>query len=348
MITQPSSIQSFVRKAASLSLLLTFCILPMSAVHAQSYDLYATLWKSRGYVVGAKLSDSGLHLLNVGVKQDTTWTQIGWNNPRINGVDYDPSNPQTLYLSAGNGVMKSTNRGRTWRTTSSWDVTEAQEISVDQKNPNNLFVATAAGIWRSTDRGESWTDASKNIAYRWRYTQSVKVDRSRSGSVLAGTDGGIYRSDTNGNAWRLVSPAVPIWDIEQSRSNPNVWIAATIGKGVIISRDGGRTWRSTNAQADGHFYSVDISPTNANQMVAVGFGTGIWASTNGGTTWRKIGQPTSTNNSYEVKFDRNSPDRFIVATTEKGIYSTNDMGQTWKRLGMNGALVFDMAFIPKQ
>lgn len=323
-----------------LLILLTTSDSRLTTANAQTYDLYATLWKSRGYVVGAKLADSGLHRL----EGDTTWVQYGWNNPRVNGLAYDPTNPQTLFVSCGNGVQKSTDRGKTWRITSGWDLTEAQEMTIDQKNPRNLFTATAAGIWRSTDNGESWHDASANIPVRWRYTQSVKIDRTQSGVVFAGTDGGIYRSLNNGVSWQLASFRVPIWDIEQSESNPNIWLAATIGKGILRSKDGGRTWE---VKTSGRFYSVDIDPTNSNRMAAVGFDTGIWVSENGGTSWRRTGQPNSMNNFYEVKFDRNNPQRFIVSTNEKGIYSTDDFGQTWKRLGVQGAFVFDMVFVPK-
>lgn len=312
------------------------------ALAQQPSRLYAGLVNSRGYVVGAKLLPSGLHVYET----DTTWQLIGWTHPRVSAIAADPNNPDILYLACGNGAFKSSDGGASWRVTSGWEITEAQGICVDPKAPQNVYLSTSYGIWRSTDYGESWIAASTGLAKK--YTQVAFVDRSRSGRLLAGTEGGLYESTDGAKSWSLRGlQGMAVLDLEQSPTNPEIWIAGTQKDGVWLSGDNGKSWRAATAPvAHTSIYGVAIDPFEPKNMAAAGWDTGVFLSRDGGATWQQHREGLPVPHIYELIFDANQAGALWVATVEEGIFRSADFAQTWQFMGMYGSVVFDMIYIP--
>ena len=304
--------------------------------------LYAGLNKSKGYVVGARLSASGLHRYD----GDTTWTHLGWSNPRISGVAADPSAPQRRYLAAGNGVMVSQNGGAAWRIPTDWRVTEVQDVAAE---PGRAYAGTAYGVWRSEDGGVTWAEANAGIPEMERYTQDVEVDPTTPRRVLAATQGGVYASADGAGSWRRVGPAVPVYDVAQSAARPALWFAGTRGRGLLRSEDGGATWASVGGRAfrASTVFSVAVDPADARRVAAASWGQGVLVSSDGGRTWASRTRGLPVPNVYAVIFDVNRPGRLWAATFEAGIFTSDDLGRSWRYAGMNGTLVFDFAFLPE-
>lgn len=309
-------------------------------VHAQHLTLYASLNKSKGYVVGRPVSASGLHRYD----DDTTWAHVGWTNPRISGFAFDPSMPQRRYLAAGNGVMVSQNGGQTWRIPTDWRVTEVQDVAAE---PGRGYAATAYGVWRSLDGGLTWAEANDGIPTMDRYTQDIEVDPSHPGTVLAATDRGVYRSTNAAASWSRASAPMTVYDLAQSASTPQVWYAATHRNGLWRSTDAGASWQTVApAFRTTSFMNVAVNPTDARRVAGASWGQGVVISTNGGRTWtsRTAGLPVR--NIYAVIYDPRGRNRLFAATMEGGIYTSDNDGRTWRYAGMNGTMVFDFTFIP--
>ena len=325
--------------AFMLTFALAFAGAPPAEAQGRS-GLWAGLVKTKGYVVGSPLASSGLHRFD----GDTTWSHVGWNIPRVSGVSFDPHDTDVIFLAAGNGALRTIDGGRSWKITTGWEVTEAQDIAVDPRTPEHVYVATAYGVWRTRDRGENWLEATAELPEK--YTQVVAVDRSQSGRLLIGTWGGLYVSEDAGESWELAGSAgIPVHDIQQSRSDPDTWMAGTKDHGVLLSDDGGRTWRSAADDVDGRsMLAVAIDPFDEANMAAAGW-DGIFLSTDGGREWEKRTAALPVAESYEIVFDAAEPGRLWAATVEHGIFYSDDFGTTWQYAGLNGALVFDMIFI---
>lgn len=307
-------------------------------------QLYAGLIKSKGYVVGSELMSSGLHRLS----GDSTWAHVGWNTPRISGITYDPARPDTMYLAAGNGIHRTYDGGASWRLTTDWRITEVQDVSLDPHAPDHVYLASAYGVWRTEDGGASWTEANDGLLPPGRtYTQTIEVDRAQRGRVLVGTEDGVYASTDGAASWHRVGGAgLEVLDLQQSRTEPDAWIAATYRNGLLLSSDGGRTWRAgPDALAEHSVHAVAIDPTDADRMAAVGWGTGVYVTEDGGRTWTRRGGTLPVDDFYETVFDANVPGRLWAATLEEGMYFSDDLGQTWTSAGLGGTLVFDMAFV---
>ncbi len=302
-------------------------------------DLFGGLIRTKGYVVGAKLSASGLHQM-IG---DTTWNHIGLNHPQLKGIAADPMHPDTLYLACGNGILRSYDGGTHWRITTGWEVTEVQDVAVDPTDPAQIYAASSYGVWRSADRGETWVEATGGLPKK--YTQVVKVDAE--GHVLIGTEGGVYRSIDKGVTWQSVGPKdVHILALAQSAAQPNRWIAGTQKQGVLLSYDGGNTWNRVGGNmANAHIYSVSFHPTTPDRIVAGGWDTGLMMSTNGGKKWKRYTKGLPVPHLYQVLFDAYTPDRLWVATVEAGLFRSDDFGAHWEYAGLDGTLIFELTHL---
>ena len=127
--------------------------LPLQA----QYTLYACVTNTREYVVGAKLSPSGLF-----EKSPAGWQHAGYNHPFLNAMDYD-MDPHIVYLAAGNALIRATDHGRTWKFLTGSDVTELRDVAVDRNAPGTIYFAYSRGIRVSRDRGATWQEIGAGL-----------------------------------------------------------------------------------------------------------------------------------------------------------------------------------------
>ncbi len=314
-----------------------------AAQPAGEATLYAGFIPSKGYVVGGSLTASGL----IRRGEEGRWTHLGPNNPRVNALAYDPARPETLFVAAGNGVLRTFDGGRHWRIATDWRITEVQDVAYDVRAQGFVYAGTAYGIWRSPDYGDTWHEAADGIPQGMTYTETIEVDRTTAYRVLAGTDDGLYLSTDGARSWlRVGAPGVEVLDLQQSRTDPEVWLAGAYRHGLYLSTDGGRSWRPGPSEWAAHsFHGVAIDPFDARRMAAAGWDTGVLVSTDGGRTWIRRGRALPTDDFYEVAFDANVPGRILAATLEEGLFASDDLGETWSLQGLAGALIFDLAFV---
>src|SRR5580700_4379247 len=208
--------------------LLAAAMLPLPA--AGQYTIYACTVTSKGYVVGARLPPSGLFL-----KSDAAgWRHAGYNHPSLTALDYDTRDPSTVYVAAGNGLLRVTEHGERWKILTGSDVTELLDVSLDRNVPGTIYFSHTAGIQVTHDSGATWQDASSGLHRK--YTAAIRVDRQHSGYLVAGNEEGIFRSEDGGKHWKLAGAAgFQVLHIEQSPHDPCHWLAATEGGGIFVS-----------------------------------------------------------------------------------------------------------------
>ncbi|HET6569040.1 MAG TPA: hypothetical protein VFG50_13830, partial [Rhodothermales bacterium] len=306
--------------------------------------LHVVVLETDAFIVGAANAGMGLHR-HEGAGQ---WTSLGWRNIRSNGLDWDRSRPHILYLAAGNGLLRSTDAGASWRITTGWDITEVQDVAVDPYEPDTLYIATAYGVLRSADQGETWTPASRGIPEpRCTFSYVLQPDVSRKETIIVGTEDGLYRSEDGAGIWRPVGPRdVAIRDLRQSLADPKLWLAGTEDRGVLMSRDGGAAWSFIGAPfRDATIYSVALAPFDAGRMAVGGFGTGVFVSGDGGITWRTQPESLGNRHVHALAFDPNDSGRLWAGTVGGGVFQS-DGDSPWTYAGLDGATVWDMTFIP--
>lgn len=209
----------------------------------------------------------------------------------------------------GQGVFKSTDRGKTFKQLSSsvgvagfegiWDIEHSYSDS------NTIFVGTNAnGLYRSSDNGGSWTAV---------FTGGNKLVNDvlclPSGRVLCSQQGNtVYYSDSNGKPGTFAAvtfPSKPLGgsyrriQLANNRKFPNVVYALFEGYNFsdncvafYKSSDGGKTWKlkTTPTQIGASYQSyclmLGVSTTDTNKIAAGGVNSAY--STNGGASWTQM------------------------------------------------------------
>jgi hypothetical protein len=276
---------------------------------------------------------------------DTSWTHLGWGNTRNFGLDAVESDPGTIFLACGNGVLRTLDNSASWSVTTGWEITEVLDVVVDPNAPTHVYAATAYGVWHSPNQGETWTEANRGIpAPTATFTPAIAADRRQAGHLVVGSEEGLFRTTSGASSWAPVGPRdVAIRDVAQSSADPALWLAGTEADGVLRSRDGGKTWARVEEDVGMEtIYAVDFDPANADRMAAAGFEGGVFVSEDGGETWRRSG--LTDRRIHALAFDARESGRLWAGTLGDGVFYVEQNEDDWNYAGLDGAVIWGMDF----
>ncbi len=135
-----------------------------------------------------------------------SWTEALDANARVQQLAFDPEDPNTIYASLIlRGILKSTDAGATWNTTTLQTIVSASggsaertEFAISPSNPNKIYASisyvarSGSGLYWSTDKGESWKeirDANQdgtNFLVQGEYDNCIVVDPDNENRVYWG------------------------------------------------------------------------------------------------------------------------------------------------------------------
>lgn len=261
------------------------------------------------------------------------------------GVDFDPEDPDTLYLMTQVGNLSRVDR----RSEEAVDIQpqpapgEEPErfnwdspLLVSPHDPHRLWFGSQR-VWRSDDRGDSWTAVSGDLTR----------DLNR------------YELEIMERVWSVDS----LWD-HGAMSNYSTLSAISespIVEGLLytgsddgrihVSEDGGGAWRAapdlpgvperyfvndveaSQHDPDGVFVAVDAHKVGD-------YAPYLFASDDRGASWRSIsGDLPEGVIVWAVQQDHVNPD-LLFAAAENGIYTTLDGGERWHRLAGAPTIAF--------
>ena len=244
------------------------------------------------------------------------------DTPDYHSLLVDPSDPQKLVLGTHTGLYVSSDGGRHWRFDTlsgddamnlarpggdtvwlaghdvfkksidggaTWsDVRPAglpsldiHGFAVDPRNPSVLYAAVAGqGLFRSSDGGRVFSLASAQVG-----GGVMALAVLQDGSILAGDmQQGLLESRDGGASWQQRLRA-QLMGLAVNPSVPERLLAT--GRGIALSTDGGRTWRSVLDLADGAG-PVAWSQSNPKLAYAVGLNQTLYRSDDGGKSWHVV------------------------------------------------------------
>jgi photosystem II stability/assembly factor-like uncharacterized protein len=265
-------------------------------------------------------------------------------------------------ISYGDGVYKSTDRGKTWKNIGLRDTRHIGALIVHPKNPDIMFVAALGhaygpnaerGIFRTTDGGKSW----QKVVYKDERTGGIDVvfDPNNSNILYAalwqvlrtpwslnsgGPGSGLYKSSDGGATWkRLEGHGLPegiLGRIGVSVSGADservyALIEAKQG-GLYRSDDGGDNWTRVNdderyRQRAWYFTHIFADPKSVDTVYVLN--TGLFKSTDGGKTFTLL--PAPHGDHHGLWIDPTNPDRLIDGN-DGGATISLDGGRTWTTL----------------
>jgi len=256
------------------------------------------------------------------------------------------------YSGSAGGVATTSDGCRNWRS-SNYGLPSSMvctHIVLDTDSPSDsrtLYVCGfREGVYKSTDGGQTWQSTgevpSANKNY-WRLALSpggrlfLLVVRDRQGSQS--TDGGLFRSDDGGGSWQQVAlPEGVIFpnDLIFDPSDPDKlylccwpwmrvgemhkgnWQVDNVGGGVLLSEDGGETWRRIFRE-DSHVYAAAVDPANPSTIVINTFDSAAFRSDDGGENWYRI-RGYNFKWGYRPVFDPLHPGMLYLTTFGGGVF----------------------------
>ncbi len=259
-----------------------------------------------------------------------TWRLVHHVDDRTGAIDLvmDPTEPRRIYAATWERIRKRWN------------------------DPRNEDGYDGSGIWRSEDGGDTWTAIVAGLPdARWRGRIGIDVCRSKPetlyafvdnyavapgqpegrdsyGRVTTGRINGaeVYRSDDRGGSWRKVSESNQFmlghsgtygWVFGQVRVDPtDPDVVYTMGLGLNVSRDGGKTFRPLRGMHGDH-HALWIDPENPRYLVNGNDG-GANVSYDGGATWKLFTDKLPMVQFFNVNFDMAEPFRVYGSIQDHG------------------------------
>lgn len=196
-----------------------------------------------------------------------------------------------------------------------------------------IIAAGAAGGGRAEDNAAKPIPLSETP-----HIHGIAVDPNAPTRLFLATPEGLYAATRDGTSTRVSESADDFRGFTVHPADPRLLISSGRAPdggnlGVIVSRNGGRTWRQLSPGFDGpvNFHAIAISRADSN--VIYGLYDGIHVSRDGGMTWRRTGpEPEET---IDLAASAVDPDR-VYAAAVNGLAVSGDGGATWKAAAYEG------------
>ncbi len=180
-----------------------------------------------------------------------SWRQLpttGMTNINIESLAIDPRDDNVVYAGSWHLPFKTTDGGQTWRVTNNGIIDDSDVFAIDinERDANHIIASACSGIYETRNAGDSWKKI-QGIPSQSRRTRAILQHPTIPGLVFAGTTEGFWRSAKGGenNSWMVTtSRQLEINSIAVHPDKPNDIYIATNNYGVMVSRDGGKNFRS--------------------------------------------------------------------------------------------------------
>jgi photosystem II stability/assembly factor-like uncharacterized protein len=233
-----------------------------------------------------------------------------------------------LVAATGDGVAAITAGGASATATLALERSGAACIAADPRDPALVYAGSRGqGVFRSDDGGATFDDAA--LPHGDVYSIAVgPVD----GAVYAGCEPSIlFRSSDRGGTWvELASlreiPSAPTWSFPPRPWTSHVrWIAPSphdaerllVGielGGVMLSEDGGETWKDHRPGAQPDCHALAWHPAAEGRAYEAAGGGAAW-SFDGGDTWRAADDGRDRHYTWALAVDPDDPDRWYLSAS---------------------------------
>lgn len=271
-----------------------------------------------------------------------TWKQLPTSaTPGLINVEslaVDPRDPDVIYAGTWYLPYKTTDGGGTWSIIKNGIIDDSDifAIEIDAENPDHVIASACSGIYETKNAGASWRKVN-GIPSQSRRTRAILQHPSKPQVIFAGTTEGFWLSTDGGDDWRVTTSRqnFEINAIAVHPKNPDTVFIGTNNYGVMISRDGGKSFTPSNEGYSGRrAYSILPDRENPNRVYATTINTAtgggyFFISDDGGETW-EISNRNMPNRliAYSILQDMVDANTIYLGTNY-GLYRSIDRGASW-------------------
>jgi photosystem II stability/assembly factor-like uncharacterized protein len=233
----------------------------------------------------------------------------------------------------GAGVLRTTDRGRTWADSNEGFSERFVSRVVFSPDGDRVVVGVAAdrrhgGVFTAQTSRGPWKRLSDGLEGREVLALALAAD-----TLLAGTDDGVFLS--RGGPWSRLSTTVRGSELhpyvtDVVAMSPQVFLAAT-SQGLLRSDDGGDSWERHRLGALRTVERVAVS-RGPRRVVVAATPLGFFESRDAGATWSPIAGRIGDASVHALAFLPGSDDILFVATP-RGLYKSEDGGRGWRPRG---------------
>ena len=228
---------------------------------------------------------------------------------------FDPTNPNTIYAAATDGLYRSTNSGTSW--TRILAKNYVSDVVIDAKNNNEIVVGVGnlldvdKGVYRSADGGSTWTKIGSALPAATAFQGSIHFDNVTS----------VGNRDT---IWASIG-------VDETGS----------AKELYLSNDFGLTWaaQSNSTHASYQFWYAHVVAINPGTTSKLLFGGVDLYSGTTGSPFTSSGITGSVHpDIHDIKFDP-SNNNYVYVACDGGMYRSSTAGSSGSFSAINNGLV---------
>ena len=241
----------------------------------------------------------------------TDWfdASSGLTNGMVNDLIIHPDDSEKLFAATEGGLFFSEDAGDSWELLFGAEGVEKgipiKLVRLSSVDTNVLYIASENGMYRSNDGGKKWEPVWKNQISDVLNMVSLKTDPE---FFYIGTSKGLFKSFNRGRNWvkdKKITTAPSLIVNPLNIAN----LTVTSGKKILVSRDGGDSWKPVKSNPKQQSGSVNITriyqTTSPSPVLLAGTTSGLFLSRDGGNHWQepelsKLGKNSS---SDERKMD---------------------------------------------
>lgn len=236
-------------------------------------------------------------------------------------------------------------------------------------------------IYSQKRKGKKKKGEIQQLSYnniKWRNIGPFRGGRSVTSSGVIGypnvfymgtTGGGLWKTTDYGSNWKNISDGFfntgTVGSVSVSESDPNIVVVGmgehaargvmtSMGDGVYISLDAGKTWTNKGLKNSRHISDIIIHPQDPNIIYVSVQGAqygksedrGIYKTIDGGESWKNILFISDSTGASSLSMDMNNPRvlyasmwdhqrkswQMISGGSNSGLYKSVNAGETWSNL----------------
>lgn len=296
-----------------------------------------------------------------------TWNLLIEPGALVRWIIVDPTNSNIIYASTGifdrmavkgEGILKSTDGGETWfQVNNGLYPLVINALAMHPNDPQTLLAATGgqslffsddpnnriSGVFITHDGGDTWKRIDPLIGGGEGsviYT-AVAFSPSEPDTLYADAGSHFLRSDNCGVSWEIFNvendPNKGIFDyrgipiaLAIDPDNPGVIYMNAYAGGVMISSDGGETWKDTSTGYSGEIvFDLAVDLENPAHIFS-GSKTGVHVSFDGGEHWTARNGMRGFWHFSAIEINPRNPDVIIGGTIIDGrLFRSEDGGSYW-------------------